>query len=97
MDLDTTFAKALPAIRRTASDVERITYARDLCPRHHLDVRAGKIAEHRPGLVVWPASTEEVARVVSFCASEGIAIAPFGAGSGVCGGILRTSAWSSST
>lgn len=88
MDLDQAFAKALPDLRRSASPVDGLAYARDLWPRHHLEVAAGRVAEHRPGLVVWPRDTEEVASVVRFCAAEGVPIVPYGAGSGVCGGIL---------
>jgi alkyldihydroxyacetonephosphate synthase len=72
----------------SASPPDRIAYARDLWPRHHLAVSAGRIAEHRPALVAWPRSTEEVAQVVAFCAAEGVPLVPFGAGSGVCGGVL---------
>ncbi len=87
-DVESGFAKALPDVRASASPPDKISYARDLWPRHHLEVRAGRIAEHRPALVAWPANVEEVARVVRWCAAEGVPIAPFGAGSGVCGGIL---------
>ncbi len=69
---------------------DRITYARDLWPRHHIAVRAGRIAEHRPQAIAWPESVEQVAALLSFCASEGIELVPFGAGSGVCGGVLPT-------
>ena len=88
MSLEAALAQALPDLRHSASPVDRIAYARDLWPRHHLDVREGRIAEHRPALVVWPKDTAEVAAVVRFCATEGVPIVPFGAGSGVCGGIM---------
>ncbi|HZF52331.1 MAG TPA: FAD-binding protein [Polyangiaceae bacterium] len=88
MDLDGSFTKALPSIARSSSPPDAISYARDLWPRHHLAVREGRIAEHRPGIIVWPSSTEEVASVARFCASEGLPLVPFGAGSGVCGGVL---------
>lgn len=88
MDLDASFAKALPEIPRSAAPVDRVAYARDLWPRHHLEVGAGRVAEHRPGLVVWPRDTPEVASVVRFCAEEGVPLVPYGAGSGVCGGVL---------
>jgi alkyldihydroxyacetonephosphate synthase len=88
MDLDAAIARALPGLRRSTSGPDRIAYARDLWPRHHLDVRAGRVAEHRPAMVVWPADTAEVAEVVRFCADEGVPLVPFGAGSGVCGGVL---------
>jgi alkyldihydroxyacetonephosphate synthase len=82
------FSRALPDLVRSASSPDRIAYARDLWPRHHLEVSAGRIAEHRPALVVWPRDPAEVASVVRFCAGEGVPIVPFGAGSGVCGGVL---------
>src|SRR5205823_3111308 len=37
---------------------------------------------------VWPTTVEEAASIVAFCAREGVPIVPFGAGSGVCGGVL---------
>ncbi|UQA60900.1 FAD-binding oxidoreductase [Polyangium aurulentum] len=80
--------KAIPKLARSNSPVDQIAYARDLWPRHHIAVRDGRIAEHRPGVVVWPESTEEVAEVVRFCAQEGYPLVPFGAGSGVCAGVL---------
>ncbi|MEZ4294453.1 MAG: FAD-binding oxidoreductase [Polyangiaceae bacterium] len=88
MDLATAAAKALPDTKTSAAPVDQIAYARDLWPRHHIDVRDGRVAERRPGLVVWPSTTEEVARVVRFCADEGVPLVPYGAGSGVCGGVL---------
>jgi alkyldihydroxyacetonephosphate synthase len=88
MDIAAALAKALPWIQASASPVDRIAYARDLWPRHHLAVSDGRVAEHRPGLVVWPADVDEVASVVRFCEAEGLSLVPFGAGSGVCGGVL---------
>src|SRR5262249_13375191 len=85
---ETALAKALPNVAQSSSPVDRITYARDLWPRHHLAVTEGRIAEHKPGVVVWPSSTAEVAEVVRFCAREQIPLVPFGAGSGVCGGVM---------
>ncbi|WP_437647031.1 FAD-binding protein [Sorangium sp. So ce362] len=88
MSFEAAISRALPGIPRSTSPVDQIAYARDLWPRHHLAVTEGRIAEHRPGMIVWPASTEEVAQVVRFCADEGLPLVPFGAGSGVCGGVL---------
>ena len=87
-DLAAEIGKAIPSLARSASPVDQITYARDLWPRHHLAVREGRIAEHAPGAIVWPTTSGEVAAVVGFCAKEGVPMVPFGAGSGVCGGIL---------
>ena len=55
---------ALPALRTSADDADRVAYARDLWPRHHLRVRAGRPAEHRPEAIAWPTSTAEVAELV---------------------------------
>jgi alkyldihydroxyacetonephosphate synthase len=88
MNLAAELGKAIPALARSDSPVDRIAYSRDLWPRHHLAVSDGRIAEHKPGVIVWPSSTDEVAEVVRFCAREGVPLVPFGAGSGVCGGIL---------
>jgi alkyldihydroxyacetonephosphate synthase len=66
------------------------TYSRDLFPRHHMAVRSGNVAVHAPLGVVWPRSTDEVARLVRFAGERHVALVPFGAGSGVCGGVLPT-------
>lgn len=90
MTLKERIDKAIPALRRSDGPADRIAYARDLWPRHHLAVSEGRVAEHRPGLVVWPRDVSEVTEIVRFCAEEGVPLAPFGAGSGVCAGILPT-------
>jgi alkyldihydroxyacetonephosphate synthase len=74
--------------RVSKAETDRVMYARDLWLRHHIDVRAGDIAQHKPAAIVWPRSTEEVAAIVARCAEEGTPLVPFGAGSGVCGGVL---------
>jgi alkyldihydroxyacetonephosphate synthase len=80
--------KAVPGLVVSEAPVDRLSYARDLWPRHHLRVRAGHSLEStRPALVAWPTSTAQVAALVRFCAEEGVPVVPYGAGSGVCGGI----------
>jgi alkyldihydroxyacetonephosphate synthase len=86
-DLAGELSRALPGMRASSGEADRVAYSRDLWPRHHLDVRAGRPAEHRPGAIVWPSSTDEVAHVVRWARERGVPIVPFGAGSGVCGGI----------
>jgi len=81
-------AQAFPAMRTSVDEADRVAYARDLWPRHHMDVRAGSPAEHRPGVVVWPERTEDVAALVRWAKERGVALVPFGAGSGVCGGVM---------
>ena len=86
-DLAGELSRALPGMRTSSGEADRVAYSRDLWPRHHLDVRAGQPGGHRPGAIVWPSSTDEVARVVRWARERGVALVPFGAGSGVCGGI----------
>ena len=89
MDIARTLAKVAPSVRTSEAPVDKLAYARDLWPRHHMDVRAGRMLEaSRPAAIAWPRTTEEVAAIVRACAEEGVPIVPFGAGSGVCGGVL---------
>jgi alkyldihydroxyacetonephosphate synthase len=81
-------AHAFPDLRVSDDAADRVSYARDLWPRHHLAVRAGRVADHKPGAIVWPESTEDVRSIVEWAAKTKTPIVPFGAGSGVCAGIL---------
>ncbi len=86
--LSRSIREALPDLETSASEADRISYSRDLWPRHHLAVRAGKIAEHKPACVVWPKNEEQVVGIVEFANQTGTPIVPFGAGSGVCAAVL---------
>jgi alkyldihydroxyacetonephosphate synthase len=66
---------------------DRVAYSKDLWPRNVIAARAGHPAPKPPAVVVWPETTEQVAAVVRFAAARGIPVVPFGAGSGVCGGV----------
>ncbi len=81
-------AESIPEVRASEDPADRIAYARDLWPRHHLAVRAGNVEGHRPAGIVWPTSTEEVARIVRWAHETRTPVVPFGAGSGVCAGVL---------
>lgn len=75
---------------------DRTTYARDLFPRHHMAVRAGDVAAHPPLAIAWPRTPEEVVRLVQFArdarrSGDAVSLVPFGAGSGVCAGVLPSS------
>jgi alkyldihydroxyacetonephosphate synthase len=76
------------ALSRDPADL--VAYARDLFPRHHMAVRSGNIAGHTPEAVVWPKSPEDVAQLVRVAIDRGVALVPFGAGSGVCAAVLPT-------
>jgi len=90
VSLASAIAEAIPGLQCSDSTPDRISYARDLWPRHMIAVRAGRIADHRPGVVVWPERTEQVVALVKWCGQEGISLVPYGAGSGVCGAVLPT-------
>src|SRR5690606_671409 len=74
----------------SSSDPDRVAYARDLWPRHQIATRAGVAAVAPPAVIVWPASTDELAAVIRYAAERQIPVVPYGAGSGVCGGVLPT-------
>lgn len=76
--------------RASHDAADRVAYARDLWPRQQIVTRSGVAAPAPPGVVVWPETTDEVAAVVRFAAERGVPIVPYGAGSGVCGGVLPT-------
>ena len=54
----------------------------------HLDDLQGRAAP-RPRCVVRPHTVDDVVATVNACRDAGVAIVPFGLGSGVCGGVLR--------
>ncbi|MCE7888345.1 MAG: FAD-binding oxidoreductase, partial [Sorangiineae bacterium PRO1] len=87
MDVVRALESALPGVTVSASSPDRVAYSRDLWPRRLLDVRAGRPGVHQPLAVVWPRSTEDLVRLTRFARSEGAALVPFGAGSGVCGAV----------
>jgi alkyldihydroxyacetonephosphate synthase len=71
----------------STGDEDRLATARDMWPRSLVRQRAGAF-DHLPDAVVWPGDADQVAEVVRLCARERVALVPFGAGSGVCGGTL---------
>jgi alkyldihydroxyacetonephosphate synthase len=66
---------------------DRLNYSHDLWPRSLLEIRRGE-APYRPDLIIWPETTEEVSRVLKVCNEMRTPVVPFGAGSGMCGGVL---------
>ncbi len=61
------------------------THAHDWWPRDLMRRRAGERLA-TPDAVVAPPNGDEVAALVRFCAAHDLALVPFGAGTGVCGG-----------
>src|SRR5690606_16549983 len=77
------------ARRVSMRESDLITYSRDMWPRLLLAVRDGGVPDTpRPHVVVWPESAREVAAVVRVARAHGVAIVPYGGGSGVCGGVV---------
>lgn len=78
----------LPSLTRLVetdtSCVERRAHARDLWPRATLGLVNGDPGTP-PAAVAWPRTEAEVAGVLRWAADEGVAVVPWGAGSGVCG------------
>lgn len=72
--------------RVSVADEDRLSYARDMWPKAILWIRQGRIPPP-PDVVVWPGSEEEVAKVIQLARAHKLPVIPFGAGSGVCGGV----------
>ena len=72
--------------RVSTREYDRISYARDLWPKALLWIRQGRIPPP-PDLVVWPKTEAEVAQIIGIARERGLPVIPYGAGSGVCGGV----------
>ena len=68
---------------------ERRAKARDCWPRLVLLERSG-VALPVPDVVVRPTTTDEVARLLSWCQAERVPVTPYAGGSGVVGGAVAT-------
>lgn len=79
---------ALAGANVSSETSDRVAYARDLWPRQQIRTRRGEAAIAPPAFVAWPESTEELAALVRIAYERSLPIIPYGAGSGVCGGIL---------
>ena len=64
----------------------RVTHAFGKSYRDLIRLRRGEIP-NPPDAVVYPASEDQVARVIAFCAQNDFTLIPFGGGSSVVGGI----------
>lgn len=78
-------ADVAPGARVLTEPSRTADHAHDWWPRMLLRRRAGEDLPV-PDAVVAPADTDEVAAVVRWAHEHGVAIIPFGAGTGVCGG-----------
>ncbi|MTV26922.1 FAD-binding oxidoreductase [Nitriliruptoraceae bacterium ZYF776] len=88
MPLDAALLDDLASSTGVPADTDPVrtaTYAHDWWPRMLMRRRAGEQLP-APDAVVAPTTRDEVAAIVRWCAANGVAIVPFGAGTGVCGG-----------
>lgn len=67
---------------------DRYAYARDRLPFATFAVRSGRLPGTMPSAVVCPGSHDEVAETVRWARDSGVALVPWGAGSGVLGGAI---------
>jgi len=88
VDLGSALAERLPGLRASQNNADLAAAARDLWPRGLIETQSGEAPANRPAAVVWPENSAQIAAVLEFARREGYRIVPFGAGSGVCGGIF---------
>ncbi|OGP14690.1 MAG: hypothetical protein A2053_06645 [Deltaproteobacteria bacterium GWA2_50_8] len=69
------------------SAINQILYSRDMMTRGTLQLRQGQIP-YKPNAVVWPSSTQDVSRLLRWASREKVPVIPYGAGSGVSGGVV---------
>ncbi len=81
MDLST-LARA--GLRVSSAPLDLDAYRRDLWPRATLDLTEGQLPP-APAAVCWPRDAGQVRAALDWAVKEGVAVVPYGAGSGVCG------------
>jgi alkyldihydroxyacetonephosphate synthase len=75
----------VPGARVTTGAVDNATHAHDWWPRLLMRRRAGEELPV-PDAVVAPADRDDLVALLRWCDERGVAVVPFGAGTGVCGG-----------
>jgi D-lactate dehydrogenase (cytochrome) len=71
---------------RLVPDERRVTDSESVLDQHAADLSYH--APHRPDVVVWPESTDEVAAVLEYADAVGIPVVPFGAGTSLEGHVI---------
>ena len=82
-----TLSAAIGATKVRRDDATLQERRHDYWVLSHLDDLQGRSAP-KPACVVQPESVDDVVAVVNACRDNGVALIPFGLGSGVCGGIV---------
>jgi len=87
VDLADAVRDLLPGLPASARGVDRAAGSRDAWPRHLIEEASAPQTAAEPALVVWPERPEQVEALVDLARREGASLVPYGAGSGVCGGV----------
>lgn len=82
------FAEIVGAEHVLTAPEQRRRYAHDKLPYANFRAREGALVGTLPSLVVRPADTQELRRVVARAAELGLPLIPYGSGSGVLGGTI---------
>lgn len=72
--------------RVSLEEQDRLIYSRDCWPRALIWIREGLIPPP-PDVVVWPKDEAEIQEIIRTARAHKLAVIPYGAGSGVCGGV----------
>jgi alkyldihydroxyacetonephosphate synthase len=85
-------AAALSAVvqgRVSTKELDRLAYARDSWSLTTLWARQGRVPLP-PDAIVWPGTDDDVSKVIRLARERRLAVIPFGAGSGLCGGTVAS-------
>jgi D-lactate dehydrogenase (cytochrome) len=74
------------ALLALVHDEHRVNAGESALDQHAADFTYHR--PHRPDVVVYPQTTEEVARVLAFANERGVPVTPFGAGTSLEGGVI---------
>jgi alkyldihydroxyacetonephosphate synthase len=87
VDLARAARELLPGVAASQSPVDLAAAARDAWQRHLIAEAGAPQARPEPQLVLWPEHAEQVEAIVTQARRQGWRLVPYGAGSGVCGGV----------
>lgn len=86
-DLREALARIVGGANLSITNLDRLSYCRDLNPMANLATNDGKFGP-MPDVIVWPTSTDQVVQLVRLANERRVPLIPYGAGSGVCGGTV---------
>lgn len=72
----------------SVNNMDRLAYSYDIWPVVSSMVHRGEVP-YWPEIIAWPGNAEEVSAVLKIAGRFGVAVVPYGGGSGVVGGIIQ--------